>query len=497
MANSIVHPREGSMHDSDLGRPGHTTADGSRPLRPLLAGLGTLLAAGALAAPAQAAFPGSNGRVVYERTPNRQLERALAYDRNDGTELWTSDAKGGDLKLLVSFNDRGYPVASAHDPSVSPDGKQVAYVESGTVDSSNPYYDVIHIIGIDGTGDHVLRDDIADGSAPAWSPDGKQIVFVRPESDSETLQLVVTAADGSGTPKVIDTGKQSQPTDPQWSPDGKWIAFDTGESAYVVAASGGEPVRVGDTPDPEQGYVEDTYPNWAPDGTAIILQRVHGQWTRGTGRAATDFGTQLVEVPFEHGAPVNSSETRVVNTDTDPERPAYSPDGLKLLYGGYPPQSTAGRNLAGLSTGTSLLVANADGTHQGTFVSPSFGASLTAADWAPVPRPKPVPQTPPTTPVVVTPAPPQGAVEGETARRCGSRRDFVIRLRPKGVRLVMARVMLRGHRLKVHQRHGRFVAVVDLRSLPKKRFKVDITVWASDGRRFHEVRRYWTCTPAR
>jgi hypothetical protein len=33
--------------------------------------------------------------------------------------------------------------------------------------------------------------------------------------------------------------------------------------------------------------------------------------------------------------------------------------------------------------------------------------------------------------------------------------------------------------------------------MPKRRFKVDITVWTASGKRFHEVRRYWTCTPAR
>jgi dipeptidyl aminopeptidase/acylaminoacyl peptidase len=452
---------------------------------------------GALAGPAQAAFPGTNGRVVYERTPN-QLERS--YNSYGRTELWTSNASGGELKLLVSFNDRDYPVASAHDPSVSADGKSVAYVESGTIDSSDPYYDQIHIIGIDGVGDHLLRDDISDGTAPAWSLDGKQIVYVEGAPQQQLRQLAVSAApgqrlvvakaDGTGGSTAIDTGDVPNPDDPQWSPDGNWIAFDSGNSVYVVPAAGGKPVLVGD----HAGNESDAFPNWAPDGTAIILQRYHYGEAR-IARAQSDYGSQLIEVPFEHGAPVNSSEVRVVGTAGWPERAVYSPDGLKLLYSGY--VSPSSRHLSGIQVGSGLLVAGADGSNPHSFVSPVGYANLTAADWAAIPKPKPTTPPPSTpAPVVVTPAP-TGAVQGETARQCGSRRDFVIRLRPRGVRIAMARVLLRGHRIKVHRRNGRYVAIVDLRTLPKKRFKVDITVWSTAGKRYHEVRRYWTCTPAR
>jgi Tol biopolymer transport system component len=486
------------MHHSPSGRPGHTTAGAPRHLRQLIAGAGTLLAAGALAGPAQAAFPGTNGRVVYEKTPN-QLERA--YDSTDRTELWTSNASGGDLKLLASFNDRSYPEASAHDPSVSPNGKSVAYVESGTIDSSDPYYDAIHIVGIDGSGDHLLRDDISDGTAPAWSPDGKQIVYVEGAPHlqfgrtaavaAQGQRLVVAKVDGSGGSTAIDTGDLGAPDDPQWSPDGKWIAFDSASSVYVVPVGGGKPVLVGD----HAGNESDSYPNWAPDGTAIIFQRNNYGEVRAA-RAQSDYGSQFIEVPFEHGAPVNSSEVRVVGTDGWPERPVYSPDGLKLLYAGYGSGTTPTRQLAGVQVNYGLLLAGADGSSPHSFVSPAGNYWLTAADWAPIPKPKPTPQPPTPTPVVVTPAPP-GAVQGETAHRCGSRRDFVIRLRPKGVKLAMARVVLRGKRIKVHRRNGRYVAVVNLRTLPKKRFKVDITVWTTAGVRYHEMRRYWTCTPAR
>src|SRR4051794_21636796 len=260
------------MFEMSSGRQDHMTETGSRALRPLLAGAGALLAASILAAPAQAAFPGKNGRVVYEKRPNGERARAAsAYDAFDGTELWTSDAKGGDLKLLVSYADREYPVASAHDPSVSPDGKRVAYVESGWLDRSDPDYELIRIIGIDGSGDHAVRDDIDAGSAPAWSADGTKIVFVQEDAEGETTSLAVVPADGSKAPQVLTlTGLSDGPRNPQWSPDGKWIAFDAGDRVYVVAAAGGQPVLVGDRSG-ESDNLFDSYPNWAPDGSAIVF----------------------------------------------------------------------------------------------------------------------------------------------------------------------------------------------------------------------------------
>jgi Tol biopolymer transport system component len=467
------------MFEMSSGRQDHTTDTGPRPRRPLLAGAGVLLAAGLLAAPAQAAFPGKNGRVVYEKQPNREvLQASAAYDAYDGTELWTSDAKGGDLKLLVSFADREYPVASAHDPAVSPDGKRVAYVESGWADRSDPTYEQIRIIGIDGSNDHVLRDDIDAGSAPAWSPDGAKIVYVQEDAEGETTSLAVVPANGSQAPTTLNlNGLSYGPQNPQWSPDGRWIAFDAGDHVYVVPAAGGDPVLVGDRSGEDS--LSDSYPNWAPYGSAIVFER-------------SGDGSQLIEVPFDKGKPVNASEARVVGTDGGPERAVYSPDGLGVLYTAYAPQAP-GRSFMGVAVSRGLVLAGADGSNPAPFVYAQWNEQLIAADWAPIPQSKPAPK-PPAKPVVIVK--PVGGVEGVTDRRCGSRRNFVIRLRPRGTKIVMARVIVNGKRVKA-KKGKRWTARVDLRTLPKKRFKVDVTVWTKDGKRYHEVRRYWTCTPAR
>ena len=62
-----------------------------------------------------------------------------------------------------------------------------------------------------------------------------------------------------------------------------------------------------------------------------------------------------------------------------------------------------------------------------------------------------------------------------SARKCVSRRRFRIRLRrARGVKLVSATVHVNGKRVKV-VRGRRLTSTVDLRALPKGRFKVRIT----------------------
>jgi hypothetical protein len=84
-----------------------------------------------------------------------------------------------------------------------------------------------------------------------------------------------------------------------------------------------------------------------------------------------------------------------------------------------------------------------------------------------------------------------------STRRCVSRRRFRIRLRtPRGTRIVRATVKLNGKRFKT-VKGRRLTAAVDLRGLPKGRFKVAIEIRTADGRRVTATRRYRTCAPRR
>ena len=84
-----------------------------------------------------------------------------------------------------------------------------------------------------------------------------------------------------------------------------------------------------------------------------------------------------------------------------------------------------------------------------------------------------------------------------STKKCVSRRKFRIRLRtPKGTRIVRATVKLNGKRFKT-VKGKRLTAAVDLRGLPKGRFKVAIEIRTADGRKVTATRRYRTCAPKR
>jgi hypothetical protein len=80
------------------------------------------------------------------------------------------------------------------------------------------------------------------------------------------------------------------------------------------------------------------------------------------------------------------------------------------------------------------------------------------------------------------------------AGRCASRRRFRIRLKePPGDALASARITLNGRQLRVVRRDGRLTTVVDLRGLPRGRYRVRIVAQTYRGRTIQGSRRYRTC----
>jgi dipeptidyl aminopeptidase/acylaminoacyl peptidase len=457
--------------------------------RAALGTAGALLTAGTFAAGAHAAFPGADGRLVFEGEPRYTL--TSLYPDGYDSRLFTSARDGSDVQPLVGDGD----TVQAFDPAVSADGTLVAYIRRADDDESESRTERLHVIGIDGSGDHRVgtSDDMG---MPTWSPDGTRIAYVQEDGSDE---LWVVDADGTDASRIDLDGFEGDVANPQWSPDGRWIAFDgpgmglRGRDVYVVGANGGVPKVVAGEDDESTQL---THPNWAPDGSALVFG------------AAARFESRLsaiVDVAIEGGEADGEPQTLVTNGEQlDFMRaPAYSPDGRSVVfaalgYGDKGPvrllQALEGDESQAMDQGLFTIPATGvDPSDDGT--RPKLVAShgdrfYDAPDWQPVPSAKPAPVT--SKPPVVS----VGGVAGEQGRRCGSRRRFAIRLRPRGEKLAMARVIVDGKRAKV--RPGmRWTAVVDLRTLPRKRFKVDITVWTRSGKRFHEVRRYWTCTAAR
>jgi TolB protein len=157
--------------------------------------------------PAEAAFPGKNGRIAYSR-----------YDGHD-YEIYTIYPGGGGRVQLTDNNTRD------ETPSYSPNGKKIAYVghdrEIYTRDATNGggRFQVTH---------NQMRDEV-----PSWSPDGKRIAYYSGFAGSpgtppraSDLEIFTIGADGG---KRFQVTHLNDPwysyVNPDFSPDGKKIAY--------------------------------------------------------------------------------------------------------------------------------------------------------------------------------------------------------------------------------------------------------------------------------
>jgi Tol biopolymer transport system component len=169
--------------------------------------------------------------------------RAVVFvsDRADGrTSLWVQplsadgQATGAPRRLT---EHRG----TASHPSVSPDGRLVAYhrVLDGQRD--------IWVVPLSGGTPLRVTDDPAIDVHPSWSPDGRSLVFVSGRSGSQ--QVWVQGMENgrpAGPPRQLTDTKLSVQA-PTWSPDGTRVALvawdDRGSSDLWIVPAGGGPLR--------------------------------------------------------------------------------------------------------------------------------------------------------------------------------------------------------------------------------------------------------------
>jgi TolB protein len=264
------------------------------------------LAAGvtAIALPAGATPPGSNGKLVFEReTP-------------DGSDMFTVGADGAGLTPLTRLP------GTEGDSSWSPDGSKMAFARARNPERG-PYE--IWVVNADGSGLERLTRHRGFSIAPAWSPDGGTIVYATDAGRRRHLQLNVMNADGSGKRRLASSRTRDY-IDPSWSPDGARIAFGVGKPAEtpggvdlsiaaVDADDGGNLRRL-----TRRGGADEVNPNWSPDGAAIAFERNRL------------FGVRQSDIWLMNAD--GSGKRRITATRVYETNPVFSPDGTRIAFSG-------------------------------------------------------------------------------------------------------------------------------------------------------------------
>jgi dipeptidyl aminopeptidase/acylaminoacyl peptidase len=268
--------------------------------------------------------------------------------------------------------------------AMSPDGRQVAWVESVSGGAS-----AIYVAPVDG-GAQPRRVTAGAGNSSyaedsvAWSPDSKRLAFLSDARSRGQAQLYVADISAGGTRKL--TSVKGFLASPGWSPDGKTIAVLFTENATRAAGPlVAETVQTGviqdavteqrltlvdvDTGKLRQISPADMYVyeyDWSPDGRRFATTAAHGNGDNNW------YIAQIYTIDAA-GGPMQSIYKPTI--DSQIANPAWSPDGRSVAF------------IAGLMSdepvvGGDIFVVSAQGG-EARNLTPGMKASASWLTWLP------------------------------------------------------------------------------------------------------------------
>jgi Tol biopolymer transport system component len=295
--------------------------------------------------PAEATFPGVNGRIAYSEDDDPTDDGSDEFETGDD-EIYTSNPDGtGKLQLT---NDDGNDFS----PDYSPDGKKIVYVDSDGFSAAQLY-----IMNADGSGKTRVTQGDLQPQGPAFSPDGTKIAFFSYADSPWESDIFTINTDGTGLFKVTDNNNVDDSW-PDWSPKGNKIVYDRGPHNFSDG-------------DKEINTIN-------PDGTGRV--QVTSNTTNDQGPEYSPSGNKIV---YAGGYPedgeiftINTDGTRrvqVTNNKAYDGSPTYSPDGKRIAYTSANQRSWAKLLKIPVGGGTPTLVESHDNSPYGPS-SPSWGS---------------------------------------------------------------------------------------------------------------------------
>lgn len=202
-------------------------------------------------------------------------------------------------------------------PSLSPDGAEVAFVSGGD----------IWAVPSNGGVARLLVSHEATESRPLYSPDGRRLAFVSDRGGSDDL-YVLELASGAVTRLTWSDAAESLDA---WSHDGEWLFFtttagDIGGMTNVqkVSASGGTPVLVSGDPSTPEYFAAPS-----PDGSAIAMS---GRARMGFSQWWRNGSSHIDEAELWLLRPADASYTRISEPGSKNLWPLWSADGASLVF---------------------------------------------------------------------------------------------------------------------------------------------------------------------
>ncbi len=202
-------------------------------------------------------------------------------------------------------------VKGIYGPSLSPDGKSVAFVALNQV----------YVMEIGGRPVAVTSDGFYK-QGPVWSPDGKTLAYVSDRGGVENVWLHdVSAPDASGArPAGASTTAQIMPA---WSPDGKLIACQdqTGATLLIDLATGKTKPLAPSTFFPGRA-------SFAPNGKTVAIATIKPYTKRFREGTSSMLMVDLASGKSQFFAPAPYAS---VTTRTE-DGPIYAPNGKEMAF---------------------------------------------------------------------------------------------------------------------------------------------------------------------
>ena len=221
--------------------------------------------------------------LVSAPTPAAETVRELAFVRGEAsaTDIFVVREDGSGLRRLTTSRGADYS------PIWSPDGKRILFVSSRDGD------DELFVMDAAGKNVRQLTRNRERDLTPQWSPDGKLIAFASDRSRVGEPEIWIMRADGANARRLVKTADHPSWQDlqysPVWSPDGKRLIFsmaasDSNPELYAVGVDGKGLKRLTKTGGGVDVFGDDTMPDWAGDGKAVLFvsnreQRSSDLWT--------------------------------------------------------------------------------------------------------------------------------------------------------------------------------------------------------------------------